>query len=197
MKLHLRDKNPAVTSALCAVFADVPEAEISTGDILELEGDAIVSPANSFGWMDGGIDDAYRARFDGIEDRVQRQILERHNGELSVGEAFTVPTGDPLIHNLVCAPTMRVPGPVTGTVNAYLAMRAALLAFRALERQMRRPCVLLCPGLCTLTGRMPPMQAAIQMRYAWGAVTSDLARVVPTLRPDTAMAMHRDMLVPR
>lgn len=171
MNLHLRDKNPAVVAAWHVVFFGVANVTISEGDILDLEGDAIVSPANSFGWMDGGIDLAYRERFGHrLERAVQRQIESHHNGELPVGEAMLVHAGDERIRSVVIAPTMRIPERVPDTVNAYLAMRAALLAFRALERQMRRPCVLLSPGLCTLSGRMPPMRAAAQMRHAWDVV---------------------------
>lgn len=163
LKLHLRDRNPAVVAAWRYFFDDVPDVTISEGDILELGGDAIVSPANSFGWMDGGIDLAYRERFGTrIERVVQTGIQTAFDGELPVGQAFIVGTDDSRIQNLVVAPTMRVPGPVIGTVNAYLAMRAALLAAR------ERPDVtLLCPGLCTLTGRMSPHRAAFQMRHAW------------------------------
>lgn len=198
MKLHLRDKNPAVVAAWHDAFADVAAVTISEGDILELEGDAIVSPANSFGWMDGGIDLAYRDRFGArVEQSVQRHIHSHHNGELPVGQAALVHTGDVRIRTIVVAPTMRVPEPVPHTLNAYLAMRSALIAFRALERQLRQPSLLLCPGLCTLTGRMPPRQAAVQMRYAWSTVAGDDIRFVPPLRPATVAALHRNMLVSR
>jgi O-acetyl-ADP-ribose deacetylase (regulator of RNase III) len=36
-------------------FKGVENVRISGGDIFELKADAIVSPANSFGYMDGGI----------------------------------------------------------------------------------------------------------------------------------------------
>lgn len=190
MKLHLRDKNPAVVDAWREVFASFPDVTISEGDILELEGDAIVSPANSFGWMDGGIDLAYRDRFGPyIERVVQTGIQTAFDGELPVGQAFSVGTDDPRIPVLIVAPTMRVPGSVTGTVNAYLAMRAALLIARERLWETR----LLCPGLCTLTGQMPPMQSAIQMRWAWRMVCETNAPMLPS----TIAEIHRDMLVLR
>lgn len=194
MKLHLRDTNPAVVAAWREVFAGTADVTVSHGNILELTGTAIVSPANSFGWMDGGIDLAYRERFgERLERAVQREIETYHAGELPVGQAIMVHVGDQRIQTIVVAPTMRVPEPVRGTVNAYLAFRAALTAFRALERQMRESCLLLCPGLCTLTGRMPPLQAAIQMRHAWHVVVERHAPIEAAVQ----MAAHRDMLVPR
>lgn len=194
MKLHLRDKNPAVVAAWREVFADTPDVTISEGDILELEGDAIVSPANSFGWMDGGIDLAYRARFGArIEQVLQAAIREMLDGELPVGSALLVMTLDPRIPWMIAAPTMRVPEAVRGTVNAYLAMRASLLKF---ERKYHDTlgATLLCPGLATLTGRVSPMQAALQMRWAWHVVVE---RGAVLINPQHVIAAHRDMLVPR
>lgn len=192
MKLHLRDKNPAVVAAWREVFAGIDHVAISEGDILELEGDAIVSPANSFGWMDGGIDLAYRERFGlDLEQRVQKAIASAFWGEMPVGEALNVETNDHRIPILIVAPTMRVPSVVRGTINAYLAMRAALI--ETLTIADSAPVTLLCPGLCTLTGRMSPMQAAVQMRWAWRMV---IERSVPT-DAVYAVAMHADMLAPR
>lgn len=193
MRLHLRDKNPAVVAAWREVFAGVDAVTISEGDILELEGHAIVSPANSFGWMDGGIDLAYRDFFGvRIEQAVQHHLAKYYDGELPVGHAIWVPTNDTRIKALIVAPTMRVPEPVRGTVNAYLALRAALLLFGAWNR-VDNDNALLCPGLCTLTGRMPPMQAAIQMRHAWHVAVERTAPMLPAVE----LAAHRDMLVPR
>lgn len=53
---HLRDINAAVAKAWERQFAGLHDVEVSCGDILERRADAIVSPANSFGYMDGGID---------------------------------------------------------------------------------------------------------------------------------------------
>jgi O-acetyl-ADP-ribose deacetylase (regulator of RNase III) len=64
---------------------------------------------------------------------------------------------------------MRVPADVSGTVNAYLALRAALLAVRRHAGQPRIERVV-CPGLCTSVGRMPPARAARQMAMAWAVV---------------------------
>ncbi len=36
--------------------------------------DVIISPANSFGFMDGGIDKVYMKMFDGIQSTVQNKI---------------------------------------------------------------------------------------------------------------------------
>jgi hypothetical protein len=46
---------------------------IHRGSILDLEVDAVVSPANSFGFMDGGIDGLYSSFFGWhVQDRLQK-----------------------------------------------------------------------------------------------------------------------------
>jgi O-acetyl-ADP-ribose deacetylase (regulator of RNase III) len=65
------------------------------GSILNLECDAIVSPANSFGFMDGGIEALYVRHFGlHVQDRLRTVIRTRHHGELLVGAAEIVETGD-------------------------------------------------------------------------------------------------------
>jgi O-acetyl-ADP-ribose deacetylase (regulator of RNase III) len=163
MKIKFCDTNPVVANALHVVFADVADVTVMNGNILTLTGDAVVSPANSYGRMDGGIDAAYVRQF-GIEiqRRVQAAIGAYFEDGMPVGEAVTVKTGHAKVPLLISAPTMRVPGVVSGTENAYLAMRAALK-----QARQHRVETLLCPGLCTLTGRMDPMEAATQMRRAY------------------------------
>ena len=78
--------------------------------ILDIEG--VISPANSFGFMDGGIDSLYRSYFGRhVQDRLQKLIRDRHYGELVVGAAEIVDTDNPRIPYLIAAPTMRVPDP--------------------------------------------------------------------------------------
>jgi len=103
--------------------------------------DAIVSPSNSFGFLDGGIDQVYTTFFGGrrLQDRLQDDIVALHDGELPVGCATVVPTGDARIPWLVAAPTMRTPQLVDDTANAYLALRAALFAWYRHCRQSGQP----------------------------------------------------------
>src|SRR5476651_102867 len=62
---------------------DLPDVTIHRGSILDLSVDAVVSPANSFGFMDGGIDALYTQRFgQKVQERLQRVIRDKHHGEL-------------------------------------------------------------------------------------------------------------------
>ena len=64
------------------------------------------------------------------------------------------------------------PDDVSATVNAYLAMRAALSAVEQHNASSppSRIDVLMSPGLATAVGGMDPEIAARQMRRAWASV---------------------------
>jgi len=168
---ELRDIDPDVVDGWEKYFTGVKNVRISHGDILARSADAIVSPANSFGFMDGGIDLVYLERFGfELQTRLQARLRSDHDGELPVGEALVIETFDGRIPYLVSAPTMRVPMNVGGTVNAYLAFRAAIRAIKRHNRERGDKIrSLLCPGLCTAIGGMPAEVAARQMAAAYAA----------------------------
>jgi O-acetyl-ADP-ribose deacetylase (regulator of RNase III) len=169
VSFELRDISADMVLAWQKHFTSIENVRISHGDIFGSSADAIVSPANSFGYMDGGIDLVYLQRFGWeLQTRLQTHIKADHDGELPVGQATIVETFDSDIPYLVSAPTMRVPMNVANTVNAYLAFRAAIRAIKQHNRE--RPGsirTVLCPGLCTAIGGMPPELAARQMATAF------------------------------
>jgi O-acetyl-ADP-ribose deacetylase (regulator of RNase III) len=110
---------------------DLDFVSVHRGSILDVSCDAVVSPANSFGVMDGGIDAEYLDHFGPqIQMRVRRQIYDGHAGELVVGTADIVETGHAAIPFLIAAPTMRVPMVLRDSTNAYLAARAVFLLLK-------------------------------------------------------------------
>lgn len=170
--VHLRDIDPGVAVAWRAEFGSEPSVAISCGNIFEQAADAIVSPANSFGFMDGGIDLVYSHHFGwDLEASLKALLAEQHFGELPVGQAVIVPTGQARIPYLVSAPTMRVPGPIGATANVYLAFRAALIAVsRHNESAPGSIRSVLVPGFGTGIGGVPPRRAARQMKLAYDAI---------------------------
>lgn len=148
------------------------EVVVEQASILSVAGDAIVSPANSFGYMDGGLDLLYSQHFGWeVEKRLRRRLIEEWDGELPVGNAVIVPVGVKGVEWLVSAPTMRVPMNVANTAHAFLAFRAALRASLEHNRTEATPIrILLCPGLGTGEGRMPAKRCARQMRRAYDVV---------------------------
>ena len=140
------------------------------GSILKENVSAIVSPANSFGYMDGGLDLALSQHFGWqVEKNVRKVLIERYDGELPVGQAIVVPTEHEQVPWLISAPTMRVPMVVKDTANAYLAFRAILRAVRKHNKENPEAAIqsVACPGLGTGNGMMPPERCARQMRYAY------------------------------
>lgn len=155
---------------------DLPFVTVHRGSILDVRCDAVVSPANSFGFMDGGIDMFYSQCFGwGVQERLQRAIQTRHHGELLVGAAEIVETAHPDIPYLIAAPTMRVPMILRDSVNPYLAARAVLLMIRhgvfsegthAGEPVADFVKTVAFPGLGTGVGQVGPVTCANQMREA-------------------------------
>ncbi len=176
--LVMRATNPEMVLAWMQYFSDPGPWSIGSGDLLREKGDAALSPANSYGHMDGGIDLAYRSLFGlGIQNRVQKVIGERFDGLLPVGKAIIVPTNHDRIPHLVVAPTMERPKNVADTDNARRAMRAALveiLRYNDYQRSKGDDLLhrVLVPGLCTGVGRMDPFDSARQMRQAVDEVRS-------------------------
>jgi len=167
MKILLVDRGLELVREWTTAFADRDEVEVVNGDYFSRDAAAIVSPANSFGIMDGGLDLSIRNELGlDVQMRVQRAIVEHHHGELPVGAALVVDTSDARWPKLVAAPTMRIPESVAQTVNAYLAFRAVLLVCRreAIES-------VVCCGLGTGIGGMEARRCAIQMRMALLHVT--------------------------
>jgi len=155
---------------------DLPFVTVHRDSILDVATDAVVSPANSYGFMDGGIDAQYLDYFGReIQTRVRRQIYDHHAGELLVGVADIVETGHATIPFLITAPTMRVPMVLHDSPNAYLAARAVFLlvqrgtfangAFVG-QRIAEHVRTVALPGLGTGVGRIGFNTCARQVRAA-------------------------------
>lgn len=168
MKYFLIDTNPRLIGAWREFFSK-EDVSVIEGDITDLSVDAIVSPANSFGFMDGSLDHALSERLGWhLEKELQARIRASPEGELLIGQAMVLRTGDERIPYLISAPTMRIPTNfnIDTSINAYLAMKAILLTA---EKDERINSVAI-PGLCTGVGKMQPMIAARQMFYAYEEV---------------------------
>lgn len=186
-RLILGDLNPDVARALAGEFADVPDVQVVEGNLLEADCDAILSPANSFGDMGGGIDKAIDDFHQGAaQPAVRSAIATNFYGELPVGMALVVEVSSPRLSLIVTAPTMRIPGLVDGALNAYHSMRAALIAVIRHNSLGRRPIrTMAVPGLCTGVGGMSASESSSQMRTAYDQVIGGAWRKVvhPALAP--------------
>lgn len=166
LKIILSAIDGELINAWKTCFGDEKSVEILCDDITKLNCSAVVSPANSFGFMDGGLDYQLSERFGwDLEKRLQKMIKALPEGELLIGQALVLETNDPVVPFLISAPTMRIPTNfnIDTSVNAYLAMKAVLIK----AMQTADITSVAIPGLCTGTGRMNADIAARQMLQAY------------------------------
>ena len=103
MKVIVADQNKRVLQALKDYD---PTFEWHLGNPLAFEIDAVVSPANTGGIMNGGYDAALRRYFgNALEYRVRMSIKE---APIYVGEARAIQTVDPKVKWLIIAPTVSI-----------------------------------------------------------------------------------------
>ncbi len=170
LKLILVDPKPALCTAWQKYFDTLPNVEIINGYFEKLpEFDCVVSAANSFGLMDGGVDLAIIRYFgNDLMKRVQNQIIKEYLGEQPVGTSMIVETNHPNHSYIAHTPTMRVPMEIARTDNVYLAMWALLLTVRKHNSSEQSSIkTVACPGLGTATGKVPVNEAARQMALAY------------------------------
>lgn len=166
MKIYLCAREDDLFNAWKTYTQQFDFVEATKQAIMYINADAIVSPANSFGFMTGGIDLHYINYFGKeIAEEVRHKIVSEFNGELCVGQAMSVKlkSGDITKYkHLIVAPTMRVPENVGHTINAFLAAKAALIEANKLDDVES----IVFPGLGTGTGTMRPDDCAKQVAEA-------------------------------
>ena len=151
-------------------FEPFKNVSVYQGSFQEVkEYDCLVSPANSFGLMDGGIDLAIRNYFGmQLQYEVQKIIQKKFYGEQPVGTSVIVHTFHDDFPFLAHTPTMRVPLDISKTDNVYNAMFAMLRTIADFNKNNNlRINKVLCPGLGTGTGRVPLKEASRQMMMAY------------------------------
>ncbi len=94
---------------------------VEKGDLTQVTCDAIVNPANSYGYMGGGVAGAIK-RVGGIE--IENEALSK--GPIPVGKAVVTNAGSLPCKYVIHAPTMKQPAMKIGISNVKLATKAAL-----------------------------------------------------------------------
>lgn len=168
--LYLVDVNPEVVLEFDIQFAKYKNVFISLSPFEQLEEfDCLVSPANSFGIMDGGVDKNIIDFFgNDLQSDVHNYILKNFAGEQPIGTCFLIETHHTNHPFLAHTPTMRVPGNIQNTDNIYKAMKAMLLSVCLYNQSSKNKIKsVACPGLGTLTGEVVPTFAVEQMALAY------------------------------
>ena len=181
MELWFVDRNVEFVEACQQSFAEFDRVYVLEGNILEFAECAIVSPANSYGFMDGGIDRQYVNFFgEPIERKLQtaiqrglggfpherlnqEAIAKRKEGYLPVGSAEIIETCHSRIPYLIAAPTMITPE-VVSAENCFYATIAILIAASKHYDIITK---IYCPGLGTGIGKVSPQIAAKEMSMAY------------------------------
>lgn len=178
MEFYFVDINEKLTNAWGKVFKGIDNVTVKNQSIFDLSCDAIISPANSFGFMNGGIDFSISKNLGWhIEKRLQEKIREEFYGELIVGQATIVETDHEQFPFLISAPTMRTPMTIDRSPNIYLATKAILTLLFHGEFEDGTPIkqriqTIAIPGLGTGVGQVLPLVCARQMRIAWEDVVN-------------------------
>jgi O-acetyl-ADP-ribose deacetylase (regulator of RNase III) len=170
MKITFVDTNPMVVESLLKEFVSFPCVKVLYGDLLKVAQNCVVSPANSYGFMDGGIDKDYLSFFGpSLQQKVSEVISSRSEGYLPVGASALISTGHAIIPHLILAPTMVSPEFIPPD-NVYRAMRAILRLMRHYRDTLAD---IYCPGLGTGVGGVAPEIAASCMAEAYRDSNSD------------------------
>lgn len=204
-KVKFIDQNQEFINQIHAQFQnqnDFFEYEAYIGDVRSIERNnhVFISPANSFSFMDGGIDRVYSEEiFPGCV-QVIKSIVKNMGNTTKLGRPY-LPIGSAVaIYNsitnayLISSPTMFLPHDVSQTNNAYYAFVAALrLMIKLQDSQGSQDSqggqgsltskggqgsqlVLVCCGLCMGYGRMSPKECAKQI----GRALYDVSQNKPT-----------------
>jgi len=123
---------------------------VKKGDLTQVVCDAIVNPANSFGYMGGGVAGAIR-RVGGRE--IEDEAVAK--SPINVGEAIVTTPGFLPCRYVIHAPTMKQPAMRIPVENVKLATRAALKL--AIQFSVKSIAI---PGMGTGVGGVPADSAA-------------------------------------
>jgi O-acetyl-ADP-ribose deacetylase (regulator of RNase III) len=183
IKILLCDINPDIVDCwnelLPSIHSEKFDIEVHLCSFLALKADALVSPANSFLFMNGGIDYPIREYINSqaenvdIVAQIQKTIRnsEVYNGEVLVGDALITKIKTENYSYLISAPTMRVPGDISYTSNVFLSIRATLSkillhnkAYGILNDHPIKS--VLIPGMGTGVGGVTPESCALQTKTA-------------------------------
>lgn len=170
IKIYFVDRNVDMCCAWNKEFFGMNNIEVMCIDFISFmkkyKVDCVVSPANAYGLMDGGYDQAITDWFgDGLQKKVQRYILDNLYGEQPVGSSIVVDTDENGI-KLIHTPTMRYPGKIIDPVTVYHCMRTCLIA--ALDSDVK---AMVIPAFGAFNGEVRYDEVARLMRRAYDQIS--------------------------
>ena len=184
MQIYLLDINPEMTDAWNKYFkctgVNIVNKDFKTFITEHQDMEAIVSPANSFGLMDGGYDKAIIDYYGPqLMEHVQYAILNRWYGEQPVGTSMSIPIANrvyvkeiagkkDLFHPiLIHTPTMRTPEVIEDPRIIYQCMRTTLL--EAIYQEVES---IVIPAFGGCTGKVDHDTVANMMFLAYNQISN-------------------------
>lgn len=141
---------------------------VKKGDITRVVCDAIVNPANSFGYMGGGVAGAIK-RAGG--NKVEKEAVSK--APIQVGSAVATTAGSLPCRYVIHAPTMEQPAMRTDKEKIREATEAAFLTAKKLGVKQ-----IAFPGMGTGVGGVKPGDAARVMLSVAKEFINDFERIV-------------------
>lgn len=169
MKIYLLDRKAVMEDCWNAYFSNELDVTVVCDNLAHFldafEVDCVVSPANSYGLMDGGFDLALSEYFGwNLQERVQKYIVKHFKGEQPVATSFIIDTGIRGI-KLIHTPTMRRPFAVKDPMIVYQCTRTSIMC--ALENNIES---IVFPAFCGEYGEVSPKVIAKLMYEAYKQV---------------------------
>ena len=172
MDIYLLSNNTDMFFSWNEYFDDIRNVKVVCDDFCRFmnnnEVDCVVSPANSFGLMDGGYDAAITEWFgDKLQQNVQKYIIDNYFGEQPVGTSFLIETpiqGISLIHT----PTMRIPEKIIDVSVIYHCMRTCLIT--AKQNNVKS---IVIPAFGEATGRVSSNDVAKMMWMGYAQIVKE------------------------
>ena len=166
MKIYIIEKDIEKFKYLRSYFEDINDVDLINNDfkafIKNNKVECVVSPANSFGLMDGGFDLALIGWYGKqLEKRVQQYIIDNYYGEQPVGTSFIIDTNKDN-QKLIHTPTMRIPSKIKDESIIYQCMRNTLIL--AKKNNIKS---ILIPMFGGTTGDVHPQIISKMMRLAY------------------------------
>ena len=119
-KYILFDIDNSKTKVWKRLLNDKIAIDVVCTSVCDIKADIYVSPANSYGQLDGGIDKVYRTMFPGIQYAVndRLKIYRNRRPPIGVGSALLIEIPNRNCR-LLLAPTMELPGKLKTPWNSF------------------------------------------------------------------------------
>jgi O-acetyl-ADP-ribose deacetylase (regulator of RNase III) len=142
--------------------------EVRIGDITKIQCDAVVNPANSYGYMGGGVAGALK-RIGG--SKIEHDAVKK--APIPLGSAVATTGGQLPCQYVIHAPTMERPAMRIGVENVHNATYAALRLAKELGLNS-----IAIPGMGTGVGGVPEKDAAKTMVAVVQEFEKDFERII-------------------